>query len=52
MAKTYKRLASKVLIKTDFPEPEVPATSRWGVLLKSITSILPDISLPMQIGIL
>ena len=48
----YKRLASKVFIKTDFPEPVVPATRRWGVLLKSITSMLPEISLPIQIGIL
>ena len=47
----YKILASKVFINTDFPEPVVPATKRCGVLLKSITSIFPDISLPIQIGI-
>ena len=45
-------LASNVFIKTDFPEPVVPATRRCGVLLKSITSILPEISLPTQRGIL
>ena len=47
----YKILANKVLIKTDLPEPVVPATKRCGVLLKSITSIFPDMSLPIQIGI-
>ena len=47
----YKILASNVLINTDLPEPVVPATNRWGVLLKSITSIFPDISLPIHIGI-
>ena len=45
-------LASNVFIKTDFPEPVVPATKRCGVLLKSITSIFPEISLPTHKGIL
>ena len=45
-------LASSVFIKTDLPEPVVPATKRWGDLLKSITSMLPDMSLPMHTGIL
>ena len=45
-------LASKVLIKTDFPEPVVPATKRCGVLLKSITSIFPEMSFPIHKGIL
>ena len=44
-------LASNVFIKTDLPEPVVPATNKCGVLLRSITSIFPDISFPMQIGI-
>ena len=39
-------------MNTDFPDPVVPATNKCGVLLKSITSILPEISLPIQIGIL
>ena len=47
----YKILASKVFINTDLPEPVVPATKRCGVLLKSITSIFPEISLPIHIGI-
>ena len=45
-------LASKVLIKTDLPEPVVPATRRCGVLLKSINSMLPEISFPIHKGIL
>ena len=44
-------LASKVLMKTDLPEPVVPATNRCGVLLKSITSMFPEISLPTHKGI-
>ena len=47
----YNMLASNVFINTDLPEPVVPATNKWGVLLKSITSIFPDISLPIQMGI-
>ena len=48
----YRILVKRVLIKTDFPDPVVPATSKWGVLLKSITSIFPDMSFPMHMGIL
>ena len=47
----YSIDANSVLINTDLPDPVVPATKRCGVLLKSITSMLPDISLPIQIGI-
>ena len=39
-----------MLINTDLPEPVVPATNKCE-FLKSMTSIFPDISLPIQMGI-
>ena len=34
------------MIPTDFPEPVVPATSRWGIFSKLTTTALPAISFP------
>ena len=37
------------LIATDFPDPVVPATKRWGILDKSVITGAPDISFPSPI---
>ena len=39
-----------VLIQTDFPEPVVPAISKWGIVLKSLVIGNPEILLPSAIG--
>ena len=39
-----------VLIQTDFPEPVVPAISRWGIEDKSPTIGTPEILFPRAIG--
>ena len=39
-----------VLIATDFPEPVVPAISRWGILARLATTGPPPISLPSASG--
>ncbi len=43
-------LKISALIATDLPEPVVPATSTWGILAKSATAGLPEISLPKEIA--
>ena len=40
------------LIHTDLPLPVEPATSKWGILVKSITFGVPIISLPKAAHIL
>ena len=37
-------------MQTDFPDPVVPAISRWGIENKSPTIGVPDILLPRAIG--
>ena len=39
-----------VFIQTDFPEPVVPAISRWGIEDKSPIMGWPDILFPRAIG--
>ena len=39
-----------LLIQTDFPDPVVPATNKWGIDAKSPTSGVPDMLLPSAIG--
>ena len=39
-----------VLTPTDFPEPVVPATRRWGISARSATTGLPVTSTPSAIG--
>ena len=40
------KLRSIALIPTDLPEPVVPATSKCGILARSTTTDLPEISCP------
>ena len=42
----YKILMSIALIATDFPEPVVPATSKWGIEERSATIAEPLMSFP------
>ena len=35
---------------TDFPDPVVPATSKWGIADKSATTGVPAMFFPKQIG--
>ena len=39
-----------MLIQTDFPDPVVPAISKWGIEVKSPTIGLPEMFLPRAIG--
>ena len=39
-----------VLMETDFPEPVAPATSRWGMRARSVTTGAPAMSLPRAMG--
>ncbi len=45
----YSRLKIITLTPTDLPEPVVPATNKWGILAKSTTTGLPEISEPNTI---
>ena len=42
----YKILIIKEFIHTDFPEPVEPAISKCGILARSASIILPEISWP------
>ena len=39
-----------MLIHTDFPDPVVPAISKWGIVDRSPTNGNPDILFPKAIG--
>ena len=39
-----------VFIQTDFPEPVVPAISKWGIEKRSPIIELPEILFPRAIG--
>lgn len=41
-----------VFIQTLFPEPVAPATSKWGISVRSATIGLPSIPIPRAKGIL
>ena len=42
------KLKSIAFIPTDFPEPVVPATSKWGIRVRSTTIGIPDMSCPRR----
>ena len=39
-----------LFMHTDFPEPVVPATNKWGMSAKSLTTGEPEILFPKAIG--
>ena len=42
----YKMLVISVFIQTDFPEPVLPAISKWGIFAISVTTASPPTSFP------
>ena len=43
----YRRLTIIVFNETDFPEPVVPAISKWGISTRSRIDISPRVPFPM-----